>query len=318
MPDLSVIICTHNPRPDYLGRVLEALKVQTLSGEQWELLLVDNASKEPLSNTWDLSWHPHSRHIREDELGLTPARLRGIAESKGDLLVFVDDDNVLREDYLQQALTIGKERPYLGAWGGSCRGEFESKPPDYLQSRLRMLALTEVERNEFACLRHPAVLNCAPVGAGMVLRSEVGRIYREFLLNHEQRRQLDRKGHALTSGGDNDIALTACDAGFTVGRFRELELRHILPSTRLTLGYFERLCEGMAYSHTILIEYWSKRWRIPLDKQGAQSRIDRIVSTYKRWRWQIRLQGWRDEESVLCEAERRGMEAALRIVQEQR
>lgn len=40
--DISVIICTHNPRSDYFEKVLNALKAQTLSTAQWELLLVDN------------------------------------------------------------------------------------------------------------------------------------------------------------------------------------------------------------------------------------------------------------------------------------
>src|SRR3989442_702908 len=92
---ISVIICTHNPRPDYLERVLEALKAQTLSSEQWELVLVDNASRDQLSSWVQLSWHPQARCIRENELGLTPARLRGISEAVGKLFVFVDDDNVL-------------------------------------------------------------------------------------------------------------------------------------------------------------------------------------------------------------------------------
>src|SRR5438045_2554303 len=90
MSDISVVICTHNPRPDYLRRVLEALRNQTLPKKQWELLLIDNASSEPVAGNWDLKWHPNARHIGEYELGLTPARLRGIKESCGELLVFVD------------------------------------------------------------------------------------------------------------------------------------------------------------------------------------------------------------------------------------
>jgi hypothetical protein len=39
---LSVIICCHNPRIDYLLRVLKALSEQTLLKERWELLLIDN------------------------------------------------------------------------------------------------------------------------------------------------------------------------------------------------------------------------------------------------------------------------------------
>src|ERR1700722_2249773 len=98
---VSVIICSHNPRENYLRRVLDALRAQTLPAQEWELLLVDNASTEPLAGRFDLSWHPNARHVREEKTGLTPARLRGIAEANGELLVFVDDDNVLRSDYLQ-------------------------------------------------------------------------------------------------------------------------------------------------------------------------------------------------------------------------
>ena len=62
--------------------------------------------QRPVANSYDLSWHPHARHIREDELGLTPTRLRGIAEAEGDLLVFIDDDNILTPDYLERAAAI--------------------------------------------------------------------------------------------------------------------------------------------------------------------------------------------------------------------
>ena len=48
MPSISVIICTHNPRMDYIDKVLSALKSQSLSQQEWELLLVDNASKKIL------------------------------------------------------------------------------------------------------------------------------------------------------------------------------------------------------------------------------------------------------------------------------
>src|SRR5712691_6902938 len=99
----SVIICTHNPRMDYLARVLTALKEQTRSKELWELLFIDNASDEPLAGRVYLSWQPNAKHVRETAIGLTSARIRGINESRGNLLVFVDDDNVLDRDYLEQA-----------------------------------------------------------------------------------------------------------------------------------------------------------------------------------------------------------------------
>ncbi len=103
-------------------------------------MLIDNGSDEPLASRIDLSWHPEGRHIREEELGLTPARLRGIAEAKGDLLVFVDDDNVLRCDYLEVASRISATHPYLGAFGGSIEAEFEVEPDPRFQSLLHELS----------------------------------------------------------------------------------------------------------------------------------------------------------------------------------
>src|ERR1700693_2808936 len=95
---LSVIICTHNPRPEYFAKCIKALQTQTLSLDKWELLLIDNASDSAKAPRPDLAWHPRARLVCELRLGLTPARLRSIHEAISGLLVFVDDDNVLDSD----------------------------------------------------------------------------------------------------------------------------------------------------------------------------------------------------------------------------
>lgn len=137
MLDASVVICTHNPRSDYFARVLDGLRNQTLPRHKWELLIVDNASRAPLASAWDISWHPSARHILENELGVSWARQRGIREASADLIIFVDDDNVLDETYLAQAIKIKQEWPSLGAWGSGCiRGDFEVEPPENLRSWL--------------------------------------------------------------------------------------------------------------------------------------------------------------------------------------
>ena len=51
---MSVVVCTHNPHVGRFGRVLESLREQTLGRGEWELLLVDNSSKERLSGRVDL------------------------------------------------------------------------------------------------------------------------------------------------------------------------------------------------------------------------------------------------------------------------
>jgi len=124
MLEISVITSTHNPRPDYLAETVEALARQSLPPDRWEYLLIDNASSPERTPRVDLSWHPQARMIREENLGLTPARLRGIREAQGDLLIFVDDDNVLDPNFLEEALRVAEQKPFLGSWSGQCRARF--------------------------------------------------------------------------------------------------------------------------------------------------------------------------------------------------
>jgi hypothetical protein len=247
---VSVIICTHNPRGDYLRRVLDALKAQTLLKEEWELLLIDNASTEKLAGIWDLSWHPRGRIIREDEVGLTPARLRGIKESTGELLVFVDDDNVLAPDYLSNGLKLAAEWPRLGAFGASISGEFEIPPPDWIVPYLEGLAIRELDRDYWCNLGglSPAL----PCGAGLCVRRQVAADYLQKANTSAFRKMLDRSGVNLSSGGDSDLAECAIDADLGTGRFTALNLLHLIPKGRLTADYIVHLYAGFAASHEIL------------------------------------------------------------------
>lgn len=247
---VSVIICSHNPREDSLRRTLNGLKVQTLPLHEWELLLVDNASETPLARRVDLSWHPNARHIREEKIGLTHARLRGIAESKASLLIFVDDDNVLRTDYLQAALKIGTDWPQLGAWGGSCIPEFEIEPPAELRPWLAGLLVEKLTTSFWAKL--PTGGPALPFGAGMAVRRPVAERYRELTLQDPLRQALGRTGKQLSAGEDSDMALCSVALGLGTGRFPELELTHLIPARRLTSDYLEGIHQGFGYADVVL------------------------------------------------------------------
>lgn len=236
---ISVIICTHNPRKDYLSRVLQALREQTLPNEGWELLLIDNASKESVSLGFDISWHPSGRHVREDQVGLTSARLRGISEAKGRLLVFVDDDNVLSPDWLVETLRISAEYPFLGCWGGSCIAEFEEPPDSRYQTLIPFLAIRDVNAVVWSN-RNP---ESVPNGAGLCIRAEIADHYSSQLASTDFRTSLDRKGGNLMGGGDLDLAMTSYSMGLGTGVFPSLALRHLIPKGRLDPGYLFRICK---------------------------------------------------------------------------
>jgi glycosyltransferase involved in cell wall biosynthesis len=247
---LSVVTCSYNPRPDYLEQVISALKCQSLEPSRWEYLLIDNASTEPLAARFDLSWHPNARHIREDQLGLTQARLRGIRESQGELLIFVDDDNVLDPDFLERALKIADEWPRLGSWSGQTRPGFEVEPPEWTKRYWGNLVIRSFDRDLWSNLPH--LTETMPCGAGLCVRRNVAGHY--LFLHDSGKRNfvLDRTGGSLLSAGDNDLAACACDVGLGVGLFRTLNLVHLIPAERLKEEYLLRLTAGIAYSAVIL------------------------------------------------------------------
>lgn len=247
---ISVIICTHNPRADFLAATVEGLRAQTLSVTEWGLLIIDNASatgREPQS---DLAWHPDARTIREDMLGLTPARMRGIREAKGELLVFVDDDNVLDPDFLEIAQRVAHEQTFLGSWSGQCRPVFEEEPPEWTRRYWGNLVIREFDEDRWSNM--PRLAETMPCGAGLCVRRSVALHYLELHEKGQRGFQFDRTGDSLVSGGDNDLAACACDLGLGVGLIADLKLQHCIPPARLTTDYLSRLAEGITFSSVIL------------------------------------------------------------------
>jgi glycosyltransferase involved in cell wall biosynthesis len=248
---VSVILCTHNPRSDYLSRVLASLRGQTLPVERWDFLLIDNASSRPLAETWDISWHRSGRHIREDELGLTAARLRGIKESSGELLIFVDDDNELAPDFLDQAIAIAARSDNLGVFGaGILEPEFEVQPSVELHPYLGLLALRSVS----SALRsgNPKDSQCVPWGAGLCVTRRVANFYQQMVGGLGINAVLDRRGTRLFCGGDDLFSRIAAEIGLEFGILPELRITHLISASRLNQRHLLRLIRDHALSHGVL------------------------------------------------------------------
>jgi glycosyltransferase involved in cell wall biosynthesis len=269
---LSVILCTHQPRPAFFRRTLDALAAQTLARDLWELLIVDNASTDALPAPEAIA-ATGGHVIREDTLGLTAARRRGIQETHGDLLVFVDDDNLLAPDYLAHARAIAEAWPVLGAWGGQCLPEFETPPEEWTREYWNWIGLRSLERDSWSNV--PNDLQTAPFGAGLCVRRPVAEGYERLLQSDRLRSQLDRTGGALLGGGDSDFAMTACDLGLGTGVFARLQLTHLMPRQRLEEGYLLQLVEAMIYSHDLLRSF---RGTAPT---APRSRAQRLLDFYE-------------------------------------
>lgn len=247
---ISVVVCTHNPLHEVLRRVIDALLLQSIGDATWELVVVDNGSSPAVP--LELVRHaPRSRIVVESRAGLTSARLCGVRESTGNLIVFVDDDNVLSSDYLSRCLLISAEHPRLGAFGGRCIGEFETPPPTWLGPFLPNLAVWDFTEDTITTC--PEAYSLIPCGAGLCIRRELAQLYAQRLTKLPELLTFDRVGSSTSSCGDWDLVLTGVDAGWSMGRFTSLHLTHIIPAARLTYDYNKKLAYGIGYSMGSLI-----------------------------------------------------------------
>lgn len=273
MSDLTVIIPTHNPRLELLEEVLQALRGQTLPWADWELLLIDNASDSPVPQTL-VTWHPNARLIREHQLGLTHARLRGIREARADILVWVDDDNILDSTYLMAARDAFETQPRLGAAGGPSRPRYEDCLPPWFAEHLAPLGCRDHGPNPILMnwdQQTPHYPAAAPIGAGLVIRRQAIQAWAQAVLHDPHRQSLGRRGTALSSGEDNDINLTLLHAGWHLAYLPSLQLIHVITPVRLTLQYQKRLARASFRDFVRVLDRhgirpWPAipRWSVPL------------------------------------------------------
>lgn len=103
-PRISTIIATHN-RPQLLRDALDSLATQTLRPA--EVIVVDDGSGPATRAAVDDWRHRHGdrlhvRYLHQRNQGPAVARNHGLAEARGTLVQFMDDDDVMEPDALQR------------------------------------------------------------------------------------------------------------------------------------------------------------------------------------------------------------------------
>ena len=258
---LSVIVCTYNPDPVVFGRCLSSISTALGRVSDAEVVVVDNNSTMPVRELPlpDVARSDAFRWVSEEVQGLTPARLRGIRESHGDLLVFVDDDNFVREDFFERGIETAGKHPYIGSFSGQVFLVFEKEPPAWTIPYHGLLVRREFQSDTWSNIA--TLDDTMPCGAGLYVRREVAEHYLYLNDTGKRKMKLDRSGESLLSAGDNDLAACACDLGLGLGLFQRAAPRGrgrqgIVEATRelseaLSLGLFGCNCKPIFYQTRI-------------------------------------------------------------------
>lgn len=105
---VSVIVPSYN-RAEYLPRAVESLALQE-AGDMEVLVVDDGSTDDTEARVRELAAaYPalYIRFIRQEHAGISAARNRGILESKGDWIAFLDSDDLWHPD------KIKKQQAYL-------------------------------------------------------------------------------------------------------------------------------------------------------------------------------------------------------------
>jgi glycosyltransferase involved in cell wall biosynthesis len=299
---ISVVICAHNPDMKRLERVFDALRAQRLPLAEWECLLIDNASAPGLADRTSLTWHPSAACIHEGHLGLTWARMRGVASATGDILVFVDDDCLLESDYLLAVRDTFQMHPFLGALGGYGQAEYEVKPPEWSNELTRVFHLDMPAPTTADSLIYARVRQLGPwfpVGAGMAVRRELAIRYAESIAADPVALALDRSGSQLTGGGDTDLGMFAIDHGFAIGKSGAMRFTHVVPAFRFNLGYMLRLLYMSQYSVARLLVHRGWKSASAAPASSLRQKLKKVAGWLRRYSpedrcWQAYQQGYAD------------------------
>ena len=238
---LSVILCTYN-RERYIYNVLQSIAAGGFG--DYEIVLVNNNSTDGTESECQRFAKDHPevamRYCVEKQQGLSYARNRGIMESQGDVLVYVDDDAVVNREYLQTYADFFNRNKEAVAAGGPITPRYDGcEEPSWMSHYTRQLVTGELNlgtrEREFPKGAFPGGGNAAYRKS---VFNEVG------LFNVE----LGRKGNSLIGAEEKDLFDKMTSRGMKFYYLPNAILYHLIPPKKLTQDYFDRLTYGIGVS----------------------------------------------------------------------
>lgn len=235
---ISVIICCYNSAgrlPETLRHLSKQKLPETIN---WEVVVVNNSSTDDTSNVAQEVWASFElavplKIIPEPTPGLSNARRAGVKNASFDLIVFCDDDNWLASDYLKNACEIMQQNLNVGVLGGRSEGVFESEPPEWFERFSFAYAIgKQLPQTGIANKRRYLM------GAGMVVRKSILDLLYELSFNNIL---TDRKGDAVSSGGDTELCLMILFLGYDLYYDERLFFHHFITSKRLNWQYCKKM-----------------------------------------------------------------------------
>lgn len=250
--NITIVICTYNGSA-YIKEAIESILFQdNLEKKVDKILIVDNNSTD---NTKEIvleiaSENTIVKYVFEEIPGVTNARKHG-ALVDTEWVIFIDDDNIVSENWLESTDDFIKSHPEVGVFNSAIIGELRFNPSKeeelIYNSFYNYLACFFKNFNDYESGKESKIKG--PVGAGMGLRVKPLKKF----LNEGWTKNVGRKGNQLTSGEDGEIARAVLNAGYKYEINLDTYIKHIIPKERLQKPYMDKLISGLDQGHYVFI-----------------------------------------------------------------
>ncbi len=237
--DLSVIVCTYN-RERYIGQCLEHLIHQDVDKGSYEVIIVDNNSTDNTGTICEavVAKQESFKYYLETNQGHSFSRNRGIEESKGEIVAFLDDDAFVANDYVTNLISFFANHSEVQAIGGKINPRYEGATPKWMSKYLLPL----VAAQDMGETPKAFTGRKFPIGANMAFRRAVFEKYGNFNVN------LGRKGTGLEGGDEKEVFLRLKADKIPIFYVPNIVVDHIIPEKRVTKEYIKGLAVGVGTS----------------------------------------------------------------------
>ena len=230
---LSVVVCAYTERR--WSALVEALDA-VLRQRPHQLVLVVDHNEVLLQRARD-SFPRATVLANAAQRGLSGARNTGVANSDGDIVVFLDDDACPRPGWLQQ-LQNGFRDPEVMGVGGSALPRWESGRPAWIPSEFLW-----VVGCSYRGLPDDAQPIRNPIGANMAFRRAVFEQVGGFTDG------IGRVGRTPLGCEETEFAIRAAQQlGGRIELLPAAQVDHLVPADRTSWAYFRHRCwaEGLS------------------------------------------------------------------------
>ncbi|MDR2004467.1 MAG: glycosyltransferase family 2 protein [Prevotella sp.] len=262
----SVIFCTYN-REKYIYNAMKSIAEQDFPYTDYEIVLINNNSTDSTENICNRFREDYPqvgfRYFIETNQGLSYARNRGVKESRGDILVFVDDDATVFESYLSSINIFFDAYPEVNACGGPIVPVYEVEKPKWLSHYTEQLlggALYEGDKVK------PFRNGKYPGGGNSAFRKEVFEKYGLFNV------ELGRKGTGLIGAEEKDLYDRLIRGSEQFYYLPQMGIYHYIPEKKLTKAHFRELTYSIGKSE-----------RIRTKGVSPKAYRNRVLAECKKW-----------------------------------